>query len=142
MTIATILRDKGHDVISVPVGTPVREVVALLASRRIGAMPVTDGDAVVGIVSERDILYSLANGGAALLDQKVEEIMTTPPITVTPDTPVLQCLGLITRKRVRHLPVIEGGRLIGFVSIGDLVKKRIDGIEEEAKALRDYIQGS
>lgn len=142
MTMTAILRDKGGDVISVSVGTSIRDVVALLADKRIGAVPVLDQDRVVGLLSERDILYCLATDGAALLERTVDEVMTTPPITVAPDFPIPNALGLITHRRIRHLPVVDGDRLIGIVSIGDLVKKRIDGIEQEARAMREYIQGN
>ncbi|MDX3886104.1 MAG: CBS domain-containing protein [Sphingomonas sp.] len=141
MTIATILGGKGHDVISVSTGTRVAEVVSLIASKRIGAVPVMDGASVAGILSERDIIYKLQSDGAAILDWPVERVMTAPAITVTGDVPVLHALSLMTKRRIRHLPVVEGGRLAGLVSIGDLVKARIDRIEAEATAMRDYIQG-
>ena len=140
MTIATILTHKGTDVVQVPRSTPVTEAVKLLAERRIGALPVTDAGAVVGILSERDILYGLAADGAALLERTVGEVMTAPAITVEPGTAILAALGLMSRRRIRHLPVVAGGALAGFVSIGDLVKARIDRAEEEALAMRDYIQ--
>ena len=140
MTIATILADKGREVVTIDAGARVREAVALLAERRIGAMPVLQGGAVAGIVSERDILYRLAEHGAAALDLDVGEIMTAPATMVGKAMPILAALSLITRRRIRHLPVIEGGQLVGLVSIGDLVKARIDRIESEAAALRDYIQ--
>ncbi|AGH49459.1 MULTISPECIES: CBS domain-containing protein [Sphingomonadales] len=141
MTIATILGGKGHDVISVSTGTRVAEVVSLIASKRIGAVPVMDGASVAGILSERDIIYKLQSDGAAILDWPVERVMTAPAITVTGDVPVLHALSLMTKRRIRHLPVVEDGRLAGLVSIGDLVKARIDRIEAEATAMRDYIQG-
>lgn len=140
MTIASILESRPAEVISVAVGTPVRGVVALLAEARIGAVPVMDGDQVVGIFSERDVIYGLAAGGAALLDRSVEEVMTAPAITVAPDVAILSALSLMTKRRIRHLPVVLDSRMIGFVSIGDLVKKRIDRIEAEADAMRRYIQ--
>jgi CBS domain-containing protein len=88
------------------------------------------------------VLYCLAAEGAGLLSRRVEEVMTAPPITVAPDAPILSALSLMTKRRIRHLPVIAGGALVGFVSIGDLVKKRIDRIEEEAEAMRSYIQSA
>lgn len=142
MTIATILAGKGADVVRVDRGTSVAEVVALLSERRIGAVPVMDGDAVVGILSERDVLHCLADEGAAMLAKRAVEVMTAPPVTVTRDTPILAALGTMTRRRVRHLPVVEGERLVGFVSIGDLVKARVDRAEQEALALREYIQSA
>jgi CBS domain-containing protein len=142
MTIAAILRNKGDEVFSIPAGRTVADVVALLAERRIGAAPVIEGGRVTGIVSERDILYGLAREGGALLDRRVEEVMTAAPVTVAPDTPVLHALATMTKRRIRHLPVIDGGALVGLVSIGDLVKHRIDRIEAEADAMRSYIAGN
>jgi CBS domain-containing protein len=103
-------------------------------------LPVVDGERIVGIFSERDVIYGLAAHGPAMLDKTVGDVMTSPAITVTVDTPVLSALSLMTRRRIRHLPVAEGDRLAGFVSIGDLVKYRIEMIEAEANAMRDYIQ--
>ncbi|AQR75331.1 CBS domain-containing protein [Sphingomonas sp. LM7] len=140
MTIAAILGGKGHAVVSIAGDSIVAEAVALLASRRIGAVPVIDGDGVAGIFSERDVIYSLEREGAAALDRKVRDVMTAPAITVTPDESVLGALALMTRRRVRHLPVIDRGQCVGFISIGDLVKYRIERIESEAEAMRAYIQ--
>jgi CBS domain-containing protein len=140
MTIARVIEGRSSDVVACTVGTKVRDAVALLAERRIGAVPVLDGNAIAGIFSERDVIYRLADHGPALLDMAVGQVMTSPAITVDPETPVLEALGLMTRRRIRHLPVLVSGRLQGFVSIGDLVKFRIDHIQGEADALRDYIQ--
>lgn len=141
MTIARIIANRsGGEVISVSPDTLVRDVIALLAERRIGALPVMDQGQAVGIFSERDVLYCLAREGAATLDHPVREVMTAPPITVSADTSVMAALSLMTRRRIRHLPVTDGDRLVGFVSIGDLVKHRIDAIEQEAEAMRSYIQ--
>jgi CBS domain-containing protein len=140
MTIARVLSGRDGEVVSCEAGTPVSEAVKLLAERRIGALPVLDGGQVVGIFSERDVVYRLQRHGAAMLDCKVGEVMTAPAITVTPETKVLEALALMTRRRFRHLPVIEGGRMVGIVSIGDLVKYRIDHVQSEAEALRSYIQ--
>ena len=139
MTIARIMRGRDGTVVSVQTDTPVRDVVKLLADARIGAVPVMAGDGVAGILSERDLVHCLATEGAAVIDRMAGDVMTAPPISVTPDMPVLAALSLMTRRRIRHLPVMEGERMIGFVSIGDLVKHRIDGIEAEAAAMRDYI---
>lgn len=142
MTIATIMRGKGDEVVTVEAHAKVREAVALLAGRRIGAMPVMEGGAVVGVISERDIVYGLADGGESLLDRAVRDVMSSPAITVTRDVTVLAALSQMTRRRIRHLPVVENESLAGIVSIGDLVKHRIDRIEQEADALRTYIQGA
>ena len=140
MTIAAILQNKGADVETVQVDTTVREAVALLAERKIGAVPVVRGDEVAGIMSERDVIYCLRTDGAAVLDWPVERIMTAPAITVERDHQVMSALSLMTRRRIRHLPVVEGGRIIGIVSIGDLVKYRMDKIEQEAAQMLSYIQ--
>ncbi|HYI65011.1 MAG TPA: CBS domain-containing protein [Allosphingosinicella sp.] len=140
MTIAAILQSKGSEVLTVTGETPVRDAVALLAERKIGAVPVVEGDRVAGIMSERDVIYCLRSDGAAMLDWTVGRIMTVPAITVTPATEIMSALSLMTRRRIRHLPVVEGDRLIGLVSIGDLVKFRMDKIEAEAAAMLSYIQ--
>ena len=140
MTIAAILGGKGHEVISISGEASVADAVALLAERRIGAVPVMRGEAVAGVFSERDVIYCLEREGAAALDKRVSEVMTAPAITVGQDESVLGALALMTRRRVRHLPVVTGGKCVGFISIGDLVKFRIERIESEANALREYIQ--
>jgi CBS domain-containing protein len=142
MTIRAILQSKGSEVLSISGNASVADAVALLAERRIGALPVIDGGAVRGIFSERDVLYGLAREGAKILEQKVADVMISPAITVEPDSPVLTVLSLMTRRRIRHLPVTTGETVIGFVSIGDLVKYRIDKIEAEAAAMREYIQSA
>ena len=142
MTIRAILQTKGSDILSVTGGASVGDAVKLLAEKRIGALPVIDGGEVKGIFSERDVIYGLAREGAAILDRKVSEVMISPAITVAPEEPVMGALGLMTQRRIRHLPVVSDGTPLGFVSIGDLVKYRIDKIEAEAAALRDYIQSS
>jgi CBS domain-containing protein len=142
MTIAAILATKGRDVVSVTAHQSVMDALRLLAQRRIGALPVMDGASVAGIFSERDVIHALESHGSAALDRKVGEVMTSPAISVGPGEPVIGALSLMTRRRIRHLPVIEGGRVIGVVSIGDLVKYRIDRIEADAAAMRDYIQSS
>ena len=140
MTIAAILGGKGREVISIAGDATVADAVALLSARRIGAVPVMSGSAVAGIFSERDVIHCLERDGIAALQRKVSEVMTAPAITVPPSESVLGALALMTRRRIRHLPVVEGGTCIGFVSIGDLVKYRIERIESEADAMRAYIQ--
>ena len=141
MTVRAILSQREGDVVAVGRDTPVAEAVRLLAERRIGAVPVVEGDRVIGIFSERDVIYGLAMGGATTLDRLVGEAMTSPAMTVERDAPVMAALSLMTRRRIRHLPVVEDGRMVGFISIGDLVKYRIDRIEAEAEALKEYIAG-
>ena len=140
MSIQAILGDKGREVATISADARVSEAVKVLGERRIGALPVVEGDRIVGIMSERDVIYCLKDHGAEVLDWPVSRLMTSPAITVDPSTDVLNALALITRKRVRHLPVVSGGKLIGIVSIGDLVKYRIERIEFEAQAMREYIQ--
>lgn len=141
MTIAKLIAGRGSDIWSCHADDSLADAVETLATRRIGALPVRDeGDSVAGIFSERDVLYCLHKHGAAALTLKVREVMTATPITITPDSRVLDALGLMTRRRIRHLPVVDNGALVAFVSIGDLVKYRIDSIEAEAEAMRSYIQ--
>ncbi|CAN5231743.1 CBS domain-containing protein [soil metagenome] len=140
MTIAAILQGKGDEVIHIDAGASVLTAIGLLAERRIGCLPVLEDGAVIGIFSERDVIYRLGRDGAAALDAPVSTVMTTPALTIEPATPVIFALSLMTKRRVRHLPVVDGGKMTGFVSIGDLVKYRIDRIESEAAAMRDYIQ--
>ncbi|MEO1730250.1 MAG: CBS domain-containing protein [Pseudomonadota bacterium] len=141
MNISNIIADRSaSDIVSCNVETPVSEAVAILAKQRIGALPVMRGGTVVGIISERDVIYRLASNGSGCLEGPVEAIMTSPAITVEPSTTVDDALALMTRRRFRHFPVVEDGALIAFISIGDLVKTRIDEVENEAEAMRNYIQ--
>ncbi len=140
MTIARLIAGRSAEVWSCEAEDTVADAVEMLATKRIGALPVRDGGTpVVGIFSERDVLYCLQTRGAAALDLKVREVMTAPAITIDPATHVNDALGLMTRRRIRHLPVEKDGEVVGFVSIGDLVKYKIDTIEAEAQALRSYI---
>ncbi len=140
MTIARLIAGRSAEVWSCEAEDTVADAVEMLATKRIGALPVRDGGTpVVGIFSERDVLYCLQTRGAAALDLKVREVMTAPAITIHPDTHVDEALGLMTRRRIRHLPVEQDGQMIGFVSIGDLVKYKIDSIQAETEALRSYI---
>ena len=140
MHIAQIIEQRGAaDIVTISCDSRVGEAVRLLAGKRIGALPVMEKGQVVGIFSERDVIYRLADEGDACLERAVAEVMTSPAITVERRATVDQALALMTKRRVRHLPVIEGGQMCGFVSIGDLVKSRFDEVEHEARALRDYI---
>ena len=142
MTISAILDRKGREVMSIDVSASVRDAVSLLAGRRIGALPVTRDGEVAGIFSERDVVYRLSSEGESILEKQVGDVMTAPAITVEPGTSVLAALSQMTKRRIRHLPVIDDGRLTGFVSIGDLVAYRLNRIEEEAEAMRIYIQSA
>lgn len=140
MTIARLIAERSAEVWSCEAEQTVADAVEILATRRIGALPVRDGGTpVVGIFSERDVLYCLQTRGADALNLKVREVMTAPAITIDPATRIDDALGLMTRRRIRHLPVEKDGEVVGFVSIGDLVKYKIDSIEAEAQALRSYI---
>lgn len=139
MTIGAILHGRSGAVISARPADSVRAVVDLLAQNRIGAVPVVEGDAVVGIFSERDIVRLLSSYGPDALDRTLDDVMTKSPVTCDSNMAVIGALSQMTQKRIRHLPVVDGGKMVGFVSIGDLVKYRIDRIEAEAAAMRDYI---
>lgn len=142
MTIAAILSAKGTDVATIASDAPLSAAVDELGSRKIGALLVIDAGEVKGIMSERDIIYCLREHGAQILDWPVSRAMSAPAIVVTPETEVLMAMALMTQQRIRHLPVIDQGQLMGIVSIGDLVKYRIDRIEREAEAMRAYIQSA
>ncbi|MXO70507.1 CBS domain-containing protein [Alteraurantiacibacter buctensis] len=139
MSIRRIIEGRQQEIVSCSPQHSVRHAAGLLAERRIGAMPVLDGGQVAGIFSERDLLYCVAKEGEAALARPVAEVMTAPAITIEPQVEVMTALSLMTRRRIRHLPVVEAGRLLGFVSIGDLVKYRIESIEAEAQQMREYI---
>jgi len=139
MTISAILANHHADIFTALPHESVGDVVTRLAKNRIGALPDVDGTCVIGIFSERDIIYGVAKHGGDFLTKTVAETMTAPAITVAPDTAILSALSLMSKRRIRHLPVIKDDALIGFVSIGDLVKHRIEKIETEAAAMRDYI---
>jgi len=139
MGIATVLKDKGRNVASVHPDVPVKEIIHLLVQRRIGAVLVLEGECPVGIVSERDIVRCLSTEGAAVLARVARDVMTAPVITIRPEESVCDAMELMTDRRIRHLPVVDSGALVGIVSIGDLVKRRIAEAEQEALALKDYI---
>lgn len=141
MSIARIIAGRPADqVITADAAQPVREAIALLARHRIGALPVMDGSRCVGVFSERDVIYCLATDDAAALDKPVSALMTGTPTTVGPETDAIEALTLITNRRIRHLPVVDGERFLGFVSIGDLVKFRLEAVEKQAEAMLSYIQ--
>ena len=140
MNIGNLIEGRASsDIISVEVGQSDREAVRILASKRIGALPVLEQGRVAGIFSERDVIHRLADEGEACLDRGVGEVMTSPAITVDRMTTIDDALGLMTRRRIRHLPVIETEMMCGFISIGDLVKFRYDEVQHEAEAMREYI---
>ncbi len=142
MSIAQVLRSKGSEVATVTADERVSDAVARLGERRIGALPVVEEGRIVGIMSERDVIYCLRDHGAEVLEWPVSRVMTAPAITAPPETEVLAALALMTQRRIRHLPVVEGQEIRGIVSIGDLVKHRMERIEAEAEAMRAYIQSA
>jgi len=143
MQISDLLRVKGGDVVTVTPDTQVGDLLTVLMEHRIGAVVVSgDGTSVAGIVSERDIVRALAQRGAAVLAEPVTAIYTAEVHSVTPDTPVDEIMRVMTDRRIRHLPVVVDGALCGIVSIGDVVKNRIEELEGERAALTDYITGS
>ena len=142
MTIAAVLGSKGNNVETIASDASLFDAVRRLGEKRIGALPVIDGGAIAGIVSERDVIYCLRDHGAAALDWPVAKAMSAPAITAEPTMEVLVALALMTQRRIRHLPVVHGGEIRGIVSIGDLVKHRIERIEAEAEAMRAYIQSA
>jgi CBS domain-containing protein len=142
MTIAAVLGSKGRSVETISGESTLSDAVSRLAAKRIGALPVVEGERIVGIVSERDVIYCLSEHGAPALDWPVSKAMSAPAITATKDVGVLSALALMTKRRIRHLPVVEGDGICGIVSIGDLVKHRMERIEAEAEAMRAYIQGA
>jgi CBS domain-containing protein len=142
MSVRQILRAKGHTVVTVSQGTMVRDVVATLARERIGVVIVTDdGGTVAGILSERDIIKGLAEKGSGLLDLAARDLMTRSFTPAKVDMPILHVLDTMTQGRFRHMPVIDNGKLVGLVSIGDAVKARLDILESEAQSMKEYIGG-
>lgn len=142
MNVETILRTKGRDVAMIGPEATIGEAVQRLGARGIGALVVSqDGTQVDGIISERDIVRGLADHGAALLSERVGDLMTRRVHTCAPEDAVEDLMGMMTQKRIRHLPVVKDGALCGIVSIGDVVKNRLDEIEFEASSLRSMIAG-
>ena len=140
MTVKAILKAKGTDVVTVAPDVSIAAALRRLAERRIGALVVQDADSrVIGILSERDIVVALAERGAAALDEPVQRVMTRKVVSCELAETVSAVMERMTAGRFRHVPVIEDSRLIGIVSIGDIVKHRLDQIEGESAALRDYI---
>ena len=139
MLVSQILKGKGDLVFTAAPGETVGAVAALLHSRKVGAMIVVDGESVVGIVSERDIVRMVAENGVAALAMSVTLCMTRDVVFATPVETVDSLLTRMTDRRIRHLPVLSDGRLAGIISIGDLVKHKIDEVEAEADGLKAYI---
>ena len=141
MEIGQLLRHKGHDVATIDGSRSVRDALALLADRRIGALVVSaDGRRIDGIISERDVARGLHEHGAGLLGDPISSVMTAEVHTCRPGVQLTDLARLMTDERVRHVPVVDDGLLVGIVSIGDVVKARLDELEEERRQLVDYIQ--
>ncbi|MBO6827688.1 MAG: CBS domain-containing protein [Sneathiella sp.] len=140
MTVATILKTKGNNIVTANVGESVADTAVLLAKYKIGAVLVLDKTGkVTGVLSERDIVRALATSGSGCLNQNVEDLMTKDVICCAPSDTIDEVMALMTDRRIRHLPVMDGSELKGFISIGDVVKRRISDVEQEAAAMRDYI---
>jgi CBS domain-containing protein len=136
-----ILARKGRDVATIVPDAPVRAAVEQLGTANVGALVVSaDGETVAGIVSERDVVRRLAADGASLLDEPVSSIMQAEVLTCTGSDPVDDLMHRMTQHRIRHLPVLEEGRLVGIISIGDVVKTHVDALETEREQLVDYIR--
>jgi CBS domain-containing protein len=138
MQVANILKVKGHSTMTVHPSETVQAFATRLKLERVGAMPVSeDGKTLVGIISERDVAHGFAAHGSALVNMKVADLMTTGVVTCTPTDTIMHVARLMTRRRIRHLPVIEHGQLVGLISIGDVLNHRLGEIELEADILRD-----
>jgi len=140
LTVARILDDKGRDVITTQPHRTLKEVVDLLADRGVGAVVVSDASlSVLGILSERDVVRVIAKQGASALQDPVSRYMTPKVITVKSDDTIEHVMQTMTAGRFRHVPVVDGGRLTGIVSIGDVVKRHVNALDSERQAMREYI---
>lgn len=140
MLVSGILALKGREVATITARPSITEAVALLGARKIGALVVVEGkDRIVGIISERDIVKAIARSGPEILSDPVDSIMTRDVMTCVESETIDQVMARMTRGRFRHLPVVKAGRLAGIVSIGDVVKARIEEVEREAEEMRSYI---
>src|ERR1700674_1759517 len=143
MTVKAILSRKGNEVLTIEPTATLAAAVKMLAQRRIGALVVTGpGRRIAGIISERDIVRALDEKGTAVLDAPVAEVMTRKVVTCAQSETIAEIMERMTAGKFRHVPVVEQGRLAGIVSIGDVVKSRVDGMEEESAALHDYIRSA
>jgi CBS domain-containing protein len=142
MFVGQILGAKGNKVVSTTPEATIADVVRLLRRERIGAVVVTEADRLCGIISERDLARGLADYGAELLEMKVGQLMTSDVVTCTPEDGIAHLMHSMTHGRFRHLPVLQDGRMIGIISIGDVVKHRLEELEAETHQLQDYIAGA
>lgn len=140
MYVSDILKVKGSDVLSIGAGEPIHAAIAILAVNRIGAVLVIDDKgAIAGIVSERDLVRAMHKFGKELFDKRVADLMTTTVVTCSPKDPLAAIMGMMTSQRFRHVPVLDDGKVVGMISIGDVVKSRIEEAQFEVDALRRYI---
>ncbi len=140
MTVALMLGTKGRDVVTTSETTTIAEATASLAKHKIGALVIIDDDRrIVGIVSERDIVRAIAGSGSTALTQPLGAVMTRSVVTCSENETINDVMTRMTRGRFRHLPVVDNGRLVGIISIGDVVKARIEQVEREADEMRAYI---
>lgn len=140
MSVATLLAKKQGNTITIHADTFIAEAVSILSDHKIGALVVVDdGNKVIGILSERDVVRGLAAKGASVLTQNVSDLMTAPVKTCTRSESADDVMRRMSKGRFRHMPVVEGDKLVGVVSIGDVVQNRINALEQEAGAMRDYI---
>ena len=139
MTVARILNEKGRDVVTTSPQTSLAEVAAILAEKRIGAVLVVENGAIRGILSERDVVRALARHGSEAMRKLAGECMTERVVTCQPEDTIHEVMQKMTSGRFRHVPVLEGGQLAGIVSIGDVVKRRLEEVEMEAEQIREYI---
>jgi CBS domain-containing protein len=137
MMIKTILRSKGDAVITIGVFESVNDAIDTMVEHNIAALVVTDGAKVVGVVSERNILKAISDGGVTILNAPVGHLVTDRLVTISPEETTKRVMQLMTHSRIRHLPVLENGRLAGIVSVGDIVKYRLEEVELESSVLRD-----
>ncbi|MEQ8504199.1 MAG: CBS domain-containing protein [Rhodospirillales bacterium] len=142
MNVKNILERKGSTVTTIKPGATIGDAARLLAEAKIGAIVVSeDGETIAGILSERDIVRVIGTDGSGALNRPVTEAMTADVITCNPDDRINILMGMMTQRRIRHLPVAVNGKMTGLISIGDVVKERMDEIEHDAAAMRDYISG-
>jgi CBS domain-containing protein len=139
MTVARIINEKGRDVETVTPTASLAAIAATLAEKKIGAVVVCEDDRIRGIVSERDIVRAVAESGGECLTKPASAWMTTKVVTCTPEDTINDVMQKMTSGRFRHLPVVQDGKLAGIVSIGDVVKRRIEDVEREAEQIREYI---
>ncbi len=141
ITVKNLLETKGEAVFSTTPKATVLEALQVMAAKGIGALLVLDGEKLAGVITERDFVYEVAKTGVCIIDEPVELHMTKNVITVRPEDTIDECMGLMTVKRIRHLPVMESGKLVGLVSIGDVVKGAISTREMTIEQLENYIEG-